>query len=149
MHNPQKKIIKNLAELEQLAVELSGELKPNKSSAVILGLSGELGSGKTAFTQVLARALGVKERVTSPTFVIEKIYFLPLTSSFKRLIHLDCYRIEKPEEIISLGWRELIFDPANLIVVEWAERIAAILPPGHRWLAFRHVDETTREVEIA
>lgn len=143
-----KLVIKNPAEFSKLAGELISLLRPNQSSAVVLGLYGELGSGKTAFTQALAGVLGIKEKVASPTFVLEKRYPLPAASPFRWFIHLDCYRLEQPDEILSRRWQELIADPENFIVVEWADRIAALLPPAHFKLYFRHRDETSREVEL-
>ncbi len=128
------------------AVEMTlGELTPRADQAVVLGLIGDLGSGKTTFVQHLARALGVTEPVTSPTFVIEKVY--PLSSqSWKRLIHFDAYRLDSPEELAKLRFAEQLADPGNLIVVEWAERVALLLPPDYRRLNFKFIDGETREL---
>ncbi len=124
---------------------LLGSLKPDSSSATILGLIGDLGSGKTTFTQLLAQELGVTESVTSPTFVLEKIY--PLSNqAFNRLVHIDAYRLDKSEELSQLGWDQLIRDKGNLIVVEWADRVASILPSRHLKIHFRFIDLTTREI---
>ncbi len=84
-----------------------------KSKAVVVGLHGDLGSGKTTFTQCVARELGVLETVTSPTFVIEKIYTLK-NQAFDHLIHIDAYRLEKSEELLRLGWTEISANPKNL-----------------------------------
>jgi tRNA threonylcarbamoyladenosine biosynthesis protein TsaE len=90
-------------------------------------LSGELGAGKTAFTKAVARTLGVEDVVTSPTFVLEKIY--PLTNQvFNQLIHIDAYRLEKGADLAPLGLNELMKDPGNLIFLEWPERVADALP---------------------
>ncbi len=125
-----EKIIKTLAELEAEAGRFVRELVPQENKATLVTLSGELGAGKTAFTQAVARALGVGETVTSPTFVLEKIYQLgSRTSKFKRLIHIDAYRLEKGADLAPLGFDEIIQDSGNLILFEWPEKVDGALPP--------------------
>ncbi len=114
--------------------------------ATMLGLSGDLGAGKTAFVQALARALFIEEQVTSPTFVIARFYPLPHNKTFMRLVHMDAYRIEDASELPSIGWEEIIADPRNLVVVEWPEKIASQFPSHARNLFFEVVDETTRKI---
>jgi tRNA threonylcarbamoyladenosine biosynthesis protein TsaE len=123
--------------------------------ATIVALSGDLGSGKTAFVQAVARALGVQETVTSPTFIIEKIYQLKLAekkdakktaANFSHLIHIDAYRLESGRELKHLGWNEIVADPGNLIFVEWPEKIADIIPKEVLTISFTFIDEKTREI---
>ena len=102
-------------------------LAPHPSRARIVALSGDLGAGKTTFVQGIAKALGVEEAVTSPTFVIEKIYQLE-NQKFSRLIHVDAYRLKGAHDLEVLGWKELLDDPGNLIVLEWPEKVAAAIP---------------------
>ncbi len=145
--------VHSLEEMQDLArwfVEEYLATLPSKTAATVVGLYGELGSGKTSFTQGLARALGVEETVVSPTFVIEKIYELKntkLADSIRYLIHIDAYRLEKSQELLHLGWADIIANPENLILVEWPERVADIMPE-HIQLKFAHVSEEVREVEI-
>jgi tRNA threonylcarbamoyladenosine biosynthesis protein TsaE len=88
--------------------------------ALIVGLSGHLGAGKTAFTKGVGKALGISEEITSPTFVIMKIY--PTENiNFKKLIHIDAYRLEDKNEMEVLKLDDLKNDPANLIIIEWPE----------------------------
>ncbi len=99
--------------------------------ATIVGLSGHLGAGKTAFVKMVARWLGIKDEITSPTYVIMKIYDLDsniynqilqaIPNPWKRLIHIDAYRLERYEELEVLNWEQLVRDPGNLIMVEWPE----------------------------
>lgn len=99
--------------------------------ALLLALKGELGSGKTTFIQGFAQGLGIKERITSPTFVLLKKFPIPkqkITIGFKQFFHIDCYRLNDPKELISLGFREIIADPENIVAVEWAEKIKPLLP---------------------
>jgi tRNA threonylcarbamoyladenosine biosynthesis protein TsaE len=128
------------------AEEFVATLAPN-SKATVVGLYGDLGSGKTTFTQAVAKILGVTGTVTSPTFIIEKIYHLS-QKNFKHLIHIDAYRLEKSEELTKLGWQEIIDNPENLIFIEWPERVANILPPDIKKINFAFIDETTREIDI-
>ncbi len=129
----------------QLAKRLVKQIKTH----TIMALSGELGAGKTHFTKGLAAGLGIKQTVNSPTFVVMKKYPLPKAhGQIKTLIHIDCYRLETSEELTELGWEELIKDPANLIVVEWAEKIKTILPPETKWIKFKNLDKNRRQIEI-
>ncbi|MDD2657169.1 MAG: tRNA (adenosine(37)-N6)-threonylcarbamoyltransferase complex ATPase subunit type 1 TsaE [Candidatus Pacebacteria bacterium] len=123
-----EKVIRTLAELDEEATRLVGELVPGEG-ATLITLTGELGAGKTAFTKSVARVLGVDEVLTSPTFVLEKIYKLgSSTSKFKRLIHIDAYRLESGKELAALGFDELLQDAGNLIMLEWPEKVADTLP---------------------
>jgi len=120
----------------------------NDKTATIVGFSGELGAGKTTFTQAVARELGVAETVTSPTFVIEKIYEIPksVKSNFKHLIHIDAYRLESSQELVKLGFAEIIANPANLVLIEWPERLGDVLHTTTIRLHFSHINETIRKI---
>jgi tRNA threonylcarbamoyladenosine biosynthesis protein TsaE len=142
-----KYVSKSLEETEKIARDFVATFAPN-SAATVVGLYGTLGAGKTAFTQAAARALGVGEEITSPTFVIEKVYELA-GKPFARLVHIDAYRLLKPEELLHLGWRELILDPQNLIFIEWPENVAAIMPP-HIQIRLKTLDSgEAREIDVA
>lgn len=121
-----ERTIQNLEELHQEAERLVSELTPQES-ATLITLSGELGAGKTTFTQALADVLGVDDVVTSPTFVLEKIYTLP-RGPFSRLVHIDAYRLQSGADLVPLVLSRLMQDPTNLIVLEWPERVADALP---------------------
>ncbi|HEY0220833.1 MAG TPA: tRNA (adenosine(37)-N6)-threonylcarbamoyltransferase complex ATPase subunit type 1 TsaE [Candidatus Paceibacterota bacterium] len=118
-----------------------------KSEAVVVGLYGDLGAGKTTFTKAVAKVLGVPDTITSPTFVIEKIYEL-VDQKFLHLIHIDAYRLDKEEELLNLGWKNIISDPKNIILIEWPEKVSGIIPE-HIKINFKHGEnESEREVEI-
>ncbi len=110
-----------------LAKEVLEKITPKSDRATILGLYGNLGAGKTTFTKAIAKFLGVEEIITSPTFVIEKVYELT-NQKFSHLIHIDAYRLDSEQELLSLGWNEIIRDPKNLILIEWPERVLGIMP---------------------
>lgn len=107
------------------------------SHAMVIALSGDLGAGKTTFTQEVAKVLGVEEHVVSPTFVIQKIYALK-EQKFDRLIHIDAYRLESARELEHLGWHDLCADPGNLILIEWPERVTELIPADAVRIALSH-----------
>lgn len=102
---------------------LAGEILLHLGRGNFIALYGGLGSGKTVFVQGLAQALGVRETVNSPSFVLVREYLLPKgTRRFKKLIHVDLYRLASSSEVQALLLEELVADKSNLVVVEWAER---------------------------
>ena len=107
--------------------------------ATVLALHGDLGTGKTTFTQTLARALGVMETVNSPTFVIMKKY--PIEGDYQTLVHIDAYRVESIDEMTVLGFANLLEEKDTIICIEWAERIADLLPADSIHLSFELVGE--------
>lgn len=134
-HAPMEHSLRSLIDLAAEARRFVAGLCPppsglpaGRQGATFITLSGELGAGKTAFVQEVARALGVEEVVTSPTFVLEKIYQLPPGKPFQRLIHIDAYRLAGGRELISLGMDELMEDAGNLVLLEWPEKVKDMLP---------------------
>jgi tRNA threonylcarbamoyladenosine biosynthesis protein TsaE len=122
-------------------------LKTKTKRALILGLVGDLGGGKTTFLQGFAKDLGIKEKILSPSFVILK-KFKVKSLGFKVFYHIDCYRIKKPKEILDLGFKEIVLDPKNIVAIEWADRIKKILPPKILILKFNFINQNQREIEI-
>ena len=138
--------VKNLEEFENEAARFAGALGRSEYGASLVALSGELGAGKTAFTKAVARALGVDEVVSSPTFVLEKLYTLPDGETFKRLIHIDAYRLEKGSDLDALQLYELMRDDSNLILLEWPERVAHSLPPVVGKISFTVLPDGARKI---
>lgn len=121
-------MVRTLSELEEEAARFVDTLAPI-TGATLVTLSGELGAGKTAFTKAVARAFGVEDIVNSPTFILEKIYQLRgETPKFKRLVHIDAYRLEKESDLAPLGFDELMQNRDNLILFEWPEKVVDALP---------------------
>lgn len=113
------------------AVKKADILAKKLHGGEILALSGNLGSGKTTFTQALAKSLGVSKSVTSPTFVIMQQYKTKLKTKDKKpvwLYHLDLYRANSFAEIEDLGLKELWGRPEVITVIEWSEKIVKHLP---------------------
>jgi tRNA threonylcarbamoyladenosine biosynthesis protein TsaE len=132
----------DLAATWRLAAAVAGLLRPGD---VVL-LTGELGAGKTAWTQGLAAALGVAEAVTSPTFVLVRPY--PTARGFE-LLHADVYRLDEEAEITALGLTEALEEDA-VAVIEWGERAAGVIGPDHLAVELRRADggETSRAADL-
>lgn len=111
------------------AKKFAAQLKPG----TVLGLVGELGAGKTQFTKGLAQGFGITKNITSPTFVLLKQYSLKQGS----FIHIDCYRLSHPEELLDVGFNELVNDSNNIVVIEWADKIKSIMPKKTKWIKFK------------
>lgn len=119
----------------------------DKKHALCLALSGELGAGKTLFTESVAHGLGVRGRLQSPTFVIAKRYKLK-KSSFHNFWHFDLYRIKSSRELEVLGFKKIISDPSNIIAVEWAERAKKLFPKDTVQVLFKHIAREERIVRL-
>ena len=143
-----KVISKSLLDTEKIAKEFIEKISMGiYGKALVVGLYGDLGSGKTTFTQSIAKIFNIKEDVTSPTYVIEKIYEIE-NKNFKNLIHIDAYRLDSAKELLALEWERILIDPRNIILIEWPERVAEVLPKNHAKIFFKFISEFEREIEI-
>lgn len=140
--------IRSLEELAAEAARFARGLEKNEGGATLVTLSGELGAGKTAFVKEVAKTFGVEDSVTSPTFVLEKIYTLA-RAPFKRLVHIDAYRLEGGNELTPLAIPELMRDSDNLILLEWPEKVADGLPQAQATLSFIVNPDGTRTISYA
>ena len=107
-------------------------------------LQGELGAGKTTLVQGVAQGWGALDPVSSPTFVLVNVYHRPDASQF---FHLDAYRLVSASEAEELDLEDLLGQ--GPLVVEWPERIAAILPAGHLWAMLEYESEEQRSMRFA
>lgn len=124
------------------------EKRSRQRGALILALTGDLGSGKTTFTQGFLRRLGIKRKITSPTFVLVKRYKV-YDLRFKNAYHVDCYRIKKSSEFTKLGLKEILKSSQNIILIEWAEKVKRVLPKNSIWIKFTHgKKENQRTIRI-
>lgn len=139
MKRMEKFITKNAKETGKLAKVLAKEILKSGSKikkTLVFGLVGNLGAGKTTFIKAFANGMGIKRRLTSPTFVLMKKY--------KNLYHIDCYRIRDAKDILALDFKEIISIPQNIVLIEWAEKIKKILPKNAIWLKFKIINERQR-----
>lgn len=120
-----------------LGQRLAAELHPGD----VLALEGDLGAGKTQFTKGLAAGLGVETVVTSPTFTLVHEY----PGGRLPLFHIDLYRLEEEEEVLGIGLDDYL-DGDGVTVIEWADKFAALMPRGVRWVRFRVLEGDDREI---
>ena len=135
-------------ETKSFASEMAKKIKKGS----IIALNGNLGSGKTTFTQGFAKGLGVEQHVGSPTFKLVSEYF----GSIMKLYHVDCYRLNSIEEFLNLGGENLLLPDNGITLIEWANIIQELLPedvieiffsrvkgePNKRLLKIRGMDQS-------
>lgn len=139
----------NLEATYELAKKFIYELTRSASrGACVVLLEGDLGSGKTSFVQGVARALGVEEPVTSPTFVVMKKYILPGGGKWQELVHVDAYRLSPEERSESLGLGDVFKDPKAVVLIEWPTHLNVQYPEDCVQLSFRFVSENVREITL-
>lgn len=140
---------KSVKETNKIARDLANKVSQGRQGkgAVVVALEGELGAGKTTFIKGFARALGIKERISSPTFVIMKSYNFKRTNRSK-LVHIDAYRLKSHKDLLPLGIDDLASDPLNIILIEWSDRVKPVLPRQHIKIHIDHLDERTRKICI-
>ena len=143
-----KIISKSLLDTEKIAKDFIEKTSVGLyNTALVVGLYGDLGSGKTTFTQAVARIFNIQEDITSPTYVIEKIYDIN-HHDFKKLVHVDAYRLDSAKELSVLEWDKTLSDSRNIIFIEWPERVLKALPENHVKVFFKFISEFEREIEI-
>lgn len=150
---------RSVSRTQKIAKELAKEIFKNSflnKEATVIGLVGDLGAGKTSFAQGFAKGLGIKERILSPTFIILKRFQVSPKDKptgqagfrFQDFYHIDCYRTESPKEILSLGFKEIIANPKNIIIIEWADMIKKIMPENTIWIELKFVDKKKRKIML-
>ena len=130
---------------EEFVERISGQGRAlSEERSLVIALYGDLGSGKTTFVQGLAKGLGIKRRIISPTFIIVRSYKLGVRSFF----HIDLYRIADEKDIEGLGLEEIMEDPQNIVAIEWAEKMGNLLQK-ERWnVRFEYLSKEKRRITI-
>ena len=125
----------SLGELEQFVPAFAKELRGGE----VIGLIGDLGAGKTTFTQMLGKELGITDRITSPTFVMMQFFkgTLPHDQKAVTLYHLDIYRTDDYNEVVQLGLPDFMGQPDTITVLEWADKIRQDLPTDTIFISFK------------
>jgi tRNA threonylcarbamoyladenosine biosynthesis protein TsaE len=130
---------------EKETIELANNYSQKLRGGEIIGLIGELGAGKTVFTKGLAKGLGIKKHITSPTFILMNVYEVRnKKSEVKNFVHIDAYRINKPEELNAIGIQDYFNRDDCIVVIEWADKIKKILPKRTRFIKLQHQEKKQR-----
>jgi tRNA threonylcarbamoyladenosine biosynthesis protein TsaE len=144
------------SETKKIGADLAKKIKKDgpKNKVRVLALEGDLGGGKTTFLQGFAKGLGIKEKILSPTFVIMRKFKIPTLkdyniSTFTTFYHIDCYRIQKPREILDLGFKNIVLNPQNIVAIEWPEKIKKLLPKNSLLLKFEAIGRDRRRIKTA
>ncbi|MBI2462920.1 MAG: tRNA (adenosine(37)-N6)-threonylcarbamoyltransferase complex ATPase subunit type 1 TsaE [Candidatus Spechtbacteria bacterium] len=123
-------------------------IKRPRSGALCVGLEGELGAGKTTFTQGIAKGLGITRIVQSPTFIIMRPLVLPKTlHGISTFYHFDWYRLSSPSDIKILEWDEIISNTSHLVLVEWADKFPSLYPEGMIQIYFS-IKDSARKISF-
>ena len=128
---------------EQAMLDAGRDFATKITAPAVIELVGDVGVGKTTFVRGLAEGLGVKEPVTSPSFTISKVYAL----SEGNLVHYDFYRLNEPGLMMD-DLAEKINEGRNIVVVEWGDSVAELLPDKHILIKFEYDDEGDRYLNV-
>ena len=132
-------ITKSSKETKQLGKNFAKTLK----SGDVICLYGNLGGGKTTFTQGLSEGLGIKEKIISPTFIIIRSY------PDNNFYHVDLYRVDSEQNLINLGLEEILNDSSSIVVVEWAEKLKSFMPKKRIDVRFSLEGENSRKITFS
>jgi len=135
---------KIITKSEKETFNLGKKLTKDFKGGEVISLNGELGAGKTILVKGVAQGLGIKEVVNSPTFLLMKIY----PAGAKKLVHIDCYRINKAEEVTAIGATEYFGQPDTITIIEWGDKIKKILPKSRINVNIKVLKNYSREITI-
>ncbi|HBT81734.1 tRNA (adenosine(37)-N6)-threonylcarbamoyltransferase complex ATPase subunit type 1 TsaE [Candidatus Giovannonibacteria bacterium RIFCSPHIGHO2_01_FULL_48_47] len=134
------------AETKKFAEVFAKEiLKLKQKTAVVVGLEGELGAGKTTFAKGFAKGLGIKEEMKSPTFILMRVFRSPTSrgsrTSGRHFFHIDAFRAE-------LDFSEFLKSPRNILLIEWSDKVRKIMPKKYFQFRFKHIAKNSREIRL-
>ena len=135
----------NAAETKQIARALGESL----TGGEVIKLFGELGSGKTTFTQGLAEGLGIIKHITSPTFLIMKSYrIMNHKSRIRNIYHIDLYRVRDEHDIEGLGLSEILNNTESVVVIEWPEKLGKLRTVNNIPISFEYINDQKRKITV-
>lgn len=108
----------------QFGKRLSKKLKGGE----VIALSGELGAGKTVLVKGMAAGLGIKRTISSPTFLLLRVYRVRGHKKIRHFVHVDAYRVKHPAELLDAGLGDYLGQPDTVAIIEWADRVRTLLP---------------------
>jgi tRNA threonylcarbamoyladenosine biosynthesis protein TsaE len=147
-----QKVLSSPEEMQDEARHFIEALPAEAHRATLVTLSGDLGTGKTAFTQFIADALGITDIVNSPTFVIQKVYGIPQNPAFTRfvrLVHIDAYRLQSIGDLTSLGFGEIMSHVGTLVLLEWPEQVTGIAEQASVQIILEALPDGSRQITYA
>lgn len=133
-----------LSKSTEETLKFAQDFAKNLKGGEVITLSGDLGAGKTVFSKGIAKGLGVKETVVSPTFTIMCQYL----SGRLQLYHFDMYRLSSGLEAEEFGFSEYILNPQSVSLIEWSENVQSILPKKIIKITIEKIDETSRKIRV-
>ena len=142
---------RSAGQTQKLAAKIAKEIlksRHHQKHARVVALVGDLGAGKTTFTQGFASALGLKRRMVSPPFVVFRRYAIAsgARQSYKNFYHVDAYRIDSLKELPPLGFKSLLLSTDSILLIEWADKIKKILPKDTIWVELSHGRKATERI---
>lgn len=132
-------------------IKIASDFAKTLKGGDVVALYGELGSGKTTFVQAVAKALGIRKQIVSPSFILVRSYEIPKNNTSKsagRLVHIDLYRLESADDLRSVDLSELASDSGSLVMIEWAQRAKRVLPEKRIDIHMVYKRESEREITI-
>ena len=130
----------SVQETKKFAKEISKKIKQGQ----VVALKGDLGSGKTTFSQGFAKGLGIDQHVGSPTFKLVSEY----VGSSLNLYHVDCYRLNSLQEFLNLGGENLLLPDNGITLIEWADIIQELLPKGTIEIEFSRIKDNPNKRKL-
>ncbi|MCD4694500.1 tRNA (adenosine(37)-N6)-threonylcarbamoyltransferase complex ATPase subunit type 1 TsaE [bacterium] len=115
----------------------------------VIFLEGDLGAGKTVFTKGLSRGLGYGKNVSSPTFVLMRVYELEKNKKINTICHVDAYRLGSEDELLSIGIKDYINEPKTIVIIEWSNKIKKKIAEKVVKIKISFKSETSREIKIS
>lgn len=152
-------MIKIITNSEKETFEFAKKYSSKLNGGEIIGLIGNLGAGKTIFTKGLASGLKIKNTITSPTFILMKVYEIEnqkilsktkqhLTKKIKTFIHIDAYRLEKIKDLKTIGAEEYFNKTDTITIIEWANNIKEKLPKKTIFITIKNIEKNKREIKM-
>ncbi|MFC1678274.1 tRNA (adenosine(37)-N6)-threonylcarbamoyltransferase complex ATPase subunit type 1 TsaE [Patescibacteria group bacterium] len=132
---------------ERQTINFARQFTKELNGGEVIGLIGDLGAGKTVFTKGIALGLGIKKTITSPTFVLMKIYPVKNKTRIKNLFHIDTYRILDANDIMGIGIEDYLGQEDTVVVIEWADKIKKILPKNTKYITLENTNKNKRLIK--
>lgn len=127
---------------QRLGQLIKKSLKSKKFNSILIGLCGDLGGGKTTLVKGIAKGLGIKKNITSPSFTLVKEY----KKNNLLLFHFDFYRLKNKKDYLNLGFEEYFQKPQSVSLIEWADKIKDLLPSEKLIIKFSFIDQNQRKL---